>query len=327
MSKSSFTLNISNIPKHKSKIIKFSPVHNLIDTSFAFPNQLLLCKRLRNIMKRKESPTLNFKEQKIIKPSTLELKKVNSTDDIGKGIIWYNKNRTKIPKLILPRVRSNLIQSFSTDRKGYSHIKDKLKFYNNYFNPERNREISFINKRMKKVNEVFKIKHQKRNSCLKLFQSKKRDVNSLLEELGILTYCQDRVIKKMLVGRLDKRNIINKNKNKILKNKANNFKSNLFSKRLKYFDKANNEFKLNNKIYESSSMILNQNNIIDKNNNKNPENSINNIRRDKIKKFNNQIKKICGDLNNIGNKIQDCYFNLKESFNNELKNELSDFNQ
>ena len=172
-------------------------------------------------MKRKESSKLIFKEPKAIKPSSLELKKVNSSDDIDKGIIWHNKNRIKMPKLIFPKVRSNLIQSYSTDRKGISHIKDKLKFDNNYFDPGRNEEISIINKRKKKVNEVFKIKNENWNSCLKLFPSKKRDNDSLLEELGILNYCQDRIIKKIMVRSLDKKNIISRNKTKILKNKTN----------------------------------------------------------------------------------------------------------
>ena len=325
MSKSTIVPHLSNNPIHKAKIIKFSPIHNLIDTSFALPNQLLMYKRLRNKMERKESSKLIFKEQKIIKPSTLELKKVNSSNDIYKGIIWYNKSRIKIPKLIFPKVRSNLIQSYSTDRKGFSHIKDKFNFDNNYFNPEKNEEISFINKREKKVNEVFKIKSENRNSCLKLFQSKKRDIDSILEELGILSYCQDRVIKKIMVGSLDKKNIISRNKIKILKNKTNIFKSNKFSKSLKYFDRTNNKFELNNKIYESSSMILNQNNISDKNINKNAENTYNNIRINKFKNIKNQIKKINGDLNNIDKQIQKYYYNLKEEFNNELKNELSNF--
>jgi hypothetical protein len=327
MSKNSIGSHLSNNPIHKTKIIKFSPIHNLIDTSFILPNQLLMYKRLRNKMKRKESSKSIFKEQKIIRPSTLELKKVKSNDKIDKGIIWYNKNRIKIPKLIFPKVRSNLIQSYSTDRKGYSHIKDKFKFDNKYFYPERNEEISFVNKKEKKVNDIFKINSEIRNSGLKLFQSKKRDIDSLLEELGILNYCEDRVIKKMMVGSLDKKNIINRNKAKILKNQTNIFKSNKFSKRLDYFDRTKNKFEFNNKIYISSSMILNQNNIIDKFNNKNADYTFKNIRRNKLKNLNNQIKTISEDLNNIDNQIQNCNYNLKESFNNELKNELSNFKQ
>lgn len=327
MSKSTIDSNLSNNTKNKTKIIKFSPIHNLIDTSFILPNQLLIYKRLRNKMKRKESSKLIFKEQKIIKPSTLELKKVNSSNNIDKGIIWYNKSRIKIPKLIFPKVRNNLIQSYSTDRRGYSHIKDIFKFDNNYFDPERNEEISFINKREKKVNEVFKIKSKNINSCLKPFQSKKRDIDSILEELGILSYCQDRVNKKIMVGSLDKKNIINRNKTKILKNKTNIFNSNKFSKRLKYFDRNNNKFELNKKIYESSSVILNQNSIIDKFINKNADCTFDNIRINKFKNLNNKIKKIYGDLNNIDNQIQNCYYNLKETFNNELKKELSNFKQ
>jgi len=322
MSKSNIYPNLSDISVNKTKIIKFSPVHNLIDTSFALPNQLLMYKRLRNKIKRKESSKSIVKEQKIIKPSTIELKKVHSSEDIDKGIIWYNKNKIKIPKLILPKVRRNLFQSCSTDRKVYSNFKEKLKFDNDYINQERNEEISSINKREKKVNEIFKIKNQ---NSLRHLQIKKRDIDSLLEELGILSYCQDRVVKKMMVGSLDKKNIIHRNKLQILKNKTNIFKSNIFSKKLNYFNETNNKFDLNNKFYENSSMILNQNSINDKNINKNSDYTIDDIRRNKFKNIKNQIKIIKGDLNNIDNQIQSYYNNLKEAFKNEIKNELSNF--
>lgn len=59
--------------------------------------------------------------------------------------------------------------------------------------------------------------------------------------------------------------------------------------------------------------------------NKNAENTYNNIRRNKFKNIKNQIKKINGDLNNIDKQIQKYYYNLKEEFNNKLKNELSNF--
>jgi len=322
MSKSNIYPNLSDISVNKTKIIKFSPVHNLIDTSFALPNQLLMYKRLRNKIKRKESSKSIVKEQKIIKPSTIELKKVHSSEDIDKGIIWYNKNKIKIPKLILPKVRRNLFQSCSTDRKVYSNFKEKLKFDNDYINQERNEEISSINKREKKVNEIFKIKNQ---NSLRHLQIKKRDIDSLLEELGILSYCQDRVVKKMMVGSLDKKNIIHRNKLQILKNKTNIFKSNIFSKKLNYFNETNNKFDLNNKFYENSSMILNQNSINDKNINKNSDYTIDDIRRNKFKNIKNQIKIIKGDLNNIDNQIHSYYNNLKEAFKNEIKNELSNF--
>ena len=322
MSKSNICPNLSDISVNKTKIIKFSPVHNLIDTSFALPNQLLMYKRLRNKIRRKESSKPIVKEQKIIKPSTIELKKVHSSEDIDKGIIWYNKNKIKIPKLILPKVRRNLFQSCSTDRKVYSNFKEKLKFDNDYINQERNEEISSINKREKKVNEIFKIKNQ---NSLRHLQIKKRDIDSLLEELGILSYCQDRVVKKMMVGNLEKKNIIHRNKAQILKNKTNIFKSNIFSKKLNYFNETNNKFDLNNKFYENSSMILNQNSMNDKNINKNSDYTIDDIRRNKFKNIKNQIKIIKGDLNNIDNQIQSYYNNLKEAFKNEIKNELSNF--
>ena len=322
MSKSNICPNLSDISVNKTKIIKFSPVHNLIDTSFALPNQLLMYKRLRNKIKRKESSKSIVKEQKIIKPSTIELKKVHSSEDIDKGIIWYNKNKVKIPKLILPKVRRNLFQSCSTDRKVYSNFKEKLKFDNDYINQERNEETSSIYKREKKVNEIFKIKNQ---NSLRHLQIKKRDIDALLEELGILSYCQDRVVKKMMVGSLEKKNIIHRNKAQILKNKTNIFKSNIFSKKLNYFNETNNKFDLNNKFYENSSMILNQNSINDKNINKNSDYTIDDIRRNKFKNIKNQIKIIKGDLNNIDNQIQSYYNNLKEAFKNEIKNELSNF--
>ena len=322
MSKSNIYPNLSDISVNKTKIIKFSPVHNLIDTSFALPNQLLMYKRLRNKIKRKESSKSIVKEQKIIKPSTIELKKVHSSEDIDKGIIWYNKNKIKIPKLILPKVRRNLFQSCSTDRKVYSNFKEKLKFDNDYINQERNEETSSIYKREKKVNEIFKIKNQ---NSLRHLQIKKRDIDSLLEELGILSYCQDRVVKKMMVGSLDKKNIIHRNKLQILKNKTNIFKSNIFSKKLNYFNETNNKFDLNYKFYENSSMILNQNSINDKNINKNSDYTIDDIRRNKFKNIKNQIKIIKGDLNNIDNQIHSYYNNLKEAFKNEIKNELSNF--
>ena len=235
-----------------------------------------------------------------------------------------------IPKLIIPKGKINYINSFSTDRKLYlSQIQNRAKSNKNLYSTKRMEQLFLQNEDLKKINEVLNIDNDKTYFII----NKKKFINefNLLERLGIFKLNSDKITKKISVGILDsKDNVKNKSQDFTIKNMRSNL-INYKNIRLKYYEKDFSSMDINNGINQnSSSLIINKNFFNDKDYkkgiNKKNNNEMGNLYKNlKFKEVNNNIKKLNKEFKIINNKMNDCIFKAKQSFENDIKREFSDY--
>jgi len=333
MSKSDiFNNNLTLLTKRiYKKRKKESPILNLSDTSFLYnkkSNTKIYLPNLNNQENKKLNSSVNSIKGNIkeIKSSLLNLKQNNKSKIyINNGIIWYNDSQITIPKLLFQHGKINLVNNISTERKLYlSKIKNKM------YSTRRMEELFFQknNQDKLKINEVLQLK--KDNNNLNINNNKDNNIfDKLLTKLGISKYEDDKLIKKIKVGKINKKTKF-RNESQIFKKKT---KKNLLDSRNdkinkieKYFNK--NDINLNNKIKPSSSVIISKKEFND--------NSIKNKKIDydekikyyqylHIKNINKKMIDINGEFKNIDNKINEYYNRAKEKFDNDVKKIFPNF--
>ena len=252
----------------------------------------------------------------------------NSNFFNNEGIICYNKTKIIIPKLIIPQ--ANLSKNL-TERKIYlSPIKHKSRITDRFYDTKRMKEL-FDNKEenKQKVNEVLKIKKGNNNFHNIINERKENKIfEQLLKELGINKYTDDKVLKKIRVGMIDKKNYL-KNKNLIKKRRLRNlnkFKDGFLYKRnssLKYFEE-NSYINMNfyNKYHPYSSAVINNNGLSKNNVVKEKSKDINHYQSMNIKNISYKIKMITKEFKNIDNKLKESFNKVREQFENEIDKEL-----
>ena len=229
MSKSDIKNNINELLIKKFNKIKVeSPIHNLSETSF---NLFTYKKKASNSynklpsLKKQLNQSMNSSARTIQniskgeKTHLLNLKQnYQSKNYIKKGILWYNNNKIKIPKLIIPQIKTNSVNYLyylSADRNKYlSQVKNAMRVNNNKLYSTKRMEELFIHQEDKKqINEVLRLKKDSNH------EQKKEDLifESLLKSLGINKNTEDKIIKKITVGFLNRKNNLKKNKIKASK--------------------------------------------------------------------------------------------------------------
>ena len=349
MSKSDINNNIKDYFLKKFKKIKIeSPIHNLSEASFKYRQKTSLNNNTNKlpILKKQENQRMNSSTRSVIenskesKTSLLNLKKgYNQSMYINKGIVWYNNNKIKIPRLIIPQGNINsLNNSLSTDRKQFlSQIKNKIKINNinnnNYYCTKRMEELFLQRDDQKKINEVLQLKNDNNNNILVFDRKENKVFELLLKKLGINKNNEDKIIKKISVGILNQKKSSRKKRENIKKN-LRNFRNNLYDKynSLKYFEKDFNKIDSLYKSNKSSSLIMKKNQINEQSNKKvkekdiDIEEKIKQFKRIHFKNINNEIQKIRVEFKSIDNKLNECFFKAKDNFENEMKKQFSDCN-
>jgi hypothetical protein len=99
---------------------------------------------------------------------------------------------------------------------------------NKLYSTKRMEELFIHQEEKKQINEVLRIKKDTSH------EQKKEDIifQSLLKSLGINKNTEDKIIKKISVGFLNRKNNIKKNKKK--SNKIKNMKNNIFNYKNKF---------------------------------------------------------------------------------------------
>ena len=355
MSKLDINNNINDFFLKKFKKIKIeSPIHNLSETSFKYRQKKSLDSNTNNtnntnklpILKKQENQKMNsslIDNSKESKTYLLNLKKnYNSSLYVNNGIVWYNKNKIKIPRLIIPQGNINSLNNsnLSTDRRQFlSQIKNKMKINNNNSNNNNNlystkrmEELFLPKDSQKQINEVLKIKNDNNNNNSLIFDRKENKVfELLLKKLGINKNNEDKIIKKISVGMLNQKKIPKKKTKNIRKN-IRNFRINFYDRynSLKYFEKDCHKIDLLSK--NNNSIIMKKNQSNEKRDKKirekdiDIEEKIRQFKKIHFKNINNAIRKISVEFKSIDNKLNECFLNAKDNFENEMKKEFSDCN-
>ena len=336
MSKSDIKNNINELLIKKFNQIKVeSPIHNLSDASF---RSFTYKKKTTDLYNK--LPSLKKKLNQSMKISTstiqdiskgenthlLNLKqKYQSKNYIKNGILWYNNNKIKIPRLIIPEIKTNSVNNLSAERNKYlSQVKNGMRINKNKLYSTKRMEELFIHQEdKKKINEVLRLKKDASH------EQKKEDhiFELLLKSLGINKNTEDKIIKKISVGFLNRKNNIKKNKKKSIE--IRKIKNNLFNYKnnsMKYIEKDFNKNDFFNNMNQSSSLILKKNNDFKKENkNRNKDELIKHFKKVHFININNNIKKINGQFKYIDIKLNEYLLKAKDNFDIDIKKEFPQY--
>ena len=316
-----------------------SPILNLNETSFKYNQQQILNKKnlppaLKKVYNQKiNSSTMQINgKSKEVKNHLLNLKRnYKSNKTINKGILWNNNNKIKIPHLIIPKIKANSFNSLSSDRNQIlSHTINKTKINNDLYNINRIEKI-FLPNVGKQINEVLNLKNE-RSSLILIKKNENKDIELLLRKLGIYKNNEDRVIRKISVGMLNKSKKIKKKNQNNLKKKIRNKRSSIYGRNysVKSLESYTNKNFLLNKINSSSPFIIKDNYYKEKENTKNKDNDneekINKFKKMKFKSMNNEIGKLKGEFKYINKKIKECFCKIKEKCENDINKAYPDYN-
>lgn len=332
MSKSDIKQNIKEVLIKKYKKIKIeSPILNLSESSFKYRKQI-------TSYFNNKLPFLKNQEKQILNSSTKSMQNISkerksyllglkqnyeSKNQNKNSLIRNNDNKLKIPKIIIPKLKFNSVNNLSSHGNHYlSNLKKKIKANDNkLYNTKRMEDLFLPNENKKQINEVLGVKKEYSHEI----KNENYIFELLLKSLGINKNTEDKIIKKISIGRLNKNYSTKKNKD-IINKKLRNIRTNFFNKKnnsVKYLGK---NFSRNDAFYNinhhSSLTIKNYNYKKKEDNKRDTEELINHFKKVHFKNINKNLKKLGDEMKYIKNRLNKCFFKAQDNFNNDLKKEL-----